>query len=390
MFNLTEQDLEKLGAVHTASEIYQQPSVWEKMLVALEEEKAAHQTFIQQLKDKHDHVRIIFTGAGTSAFAGDTVTPELNKTTTESTFSFESIATTDIVSNPYSYLKADVPTVLVSFARSGNSPESVAAVNLGEQIIQDFYQVVITCNSEGQLAVNTKGDEKSLLILTPPEAHDKSFAMTSSFTTMMVTAYTLFSEKDTTPMIKQSITQAKGLLDVVGDHVDRVLENSYERMVFLGSGLLGQLAHEGSLKVLELTAGKVAATFESSLGFRHGPKSILNDKSLVVMFLSQDDYTRKYDLDLLKEFNADNAGVKVAVVDYKQDDTVSELADYVITLDAVKGDDLNDFNLALAYVTFPQVLAMKNSLKLNITPDNPSPSGLVNRVVKGVTIYPTN
>lgn len=390
MFNLAEQDLEKLGAVHTATEIYQQPHVWGKMLTTLAEHKDTHQNFIKKLKETHAHVRVIFTGAGTSAFAGDTLTPELNQSTTKSTFTFESIATTDIVSNPYAYLKADVPTVLVSFARSGNSPESVAAVNLAETIIKDFYQVVITCNSEGKLAVNTKGDDKSLLILTPPEAHDKSFAMTSSFTTMMVAAYVLFGETNTQAVIDQSINQAERLLHMVGDKVDEVLEQSYERMVFLGSGLLGQLAHEGALKVLELTAGKVAATYESSLGFRHGPKSILNEQSLVVMFMSQDSYTRKYDMDLLNELATDNSGIKIAVVDYYEDEAVSGHADFVICLDIEKGKEVNDFSLSLPYIIFPQVLAMKNALKLVITPDNPSPSGLVNRVVQGVTIYPIN
>lgn len=390
MFNLVEQDLEKLGTVHTATEIFQQPSVWGKMSEELSEKKDTHQVFLNQLREKHKHVRVIFTGAGTSAFAGDTLTPELNQSTSNSPFTFESIATTDIVSNPYAYLKADVPTVLVSFARSGNSPESVAAVDLAETIIKDFYQVVITCNSEGKLAINTKGDDKSLLILTPPEAHDKSFAMTSSFTTMMVAAYRLFGKADTQAVIDQSMKQAERLLHVVGDKVDEVLEQSYERMVFLGSGLLGQLAHEGALKVLELTAGKVAATYESSLGFRHGPKSILNEQSLVVMFMSQDSYTRKYDLDLLNELATDNSGIKIAVVDYKEDEAVRARADFVIHLDVEKGEDVNDFSLSLPYVIFPQVLAMKNALKLAITPDNPSPSGLVNRVVQGVTIYPIN
>lgn len=390
MFNLVEQDLEKLGTVHTATEIFQQPSVWGKMSEELSEKKDTHQVFLNQLREKHTHVRVIFTGAGTSAFAGDTLTPELNQSTSNSPFTFESIATTDIVSNPYAYLKADVPTVLVSFARSGNSPESVAAVDLAETIIKDFYQVVITCNSEGKLAINTKGDDKSLLILTPPEAHDKSFAMTSSFTTMMVAAYRLFGKADTQAVIDQSMKQAERLLHVVGDKVDEVLEQSYERMVFLGSGLLGQLAHEGALKVLELTAGKVAATYESSLGFRHGPKSILNEQSLVVMFMSQDSYTRKYDLDLLNELATDNSGIKIAVVDYKEDEAVRARADFVIHLDVEKGEDVNDFSLSLPYVIFPQVLAMKNALKLAITPDNPSPSGLVNRVVQGVTIYPIN
>ena len=48
----------------------------------------------------------------------------------------------------------------------------------------------------------------------------------------------------------------------------------------------------------------------------------------------------------------------------------------------------DDALVALPYVVFAQYLALFTSLEHGKTPDNPFPSGEVNRVVQGVTIYP--
>lgn len=385
MFNLTEETIEQMKATHTAAEIHHQPEVWQEMFDKFTENKEAYKSFIEKIYAKHEHVQVIFTGAGTSAFVGDTLAPELRKQN-KSNVQFDSIPTTDIVSNPTNYFSENKPTILVSFARSGNSPESVAAVSLGEQIIKNFYQVIITCNNEGKLAKNAKTDENSLVLLTPAKAHDKGFAMTSSFSSMLLTAYYLFSNQGISKKEMDSLTtNSKHCLDTCATTIDRILEVDFERIVFLGSGLLGQLAHEAALKLLELSAGKVAAIHESSLGFRHGPKSILNEKSIVMLFISQDPYTRKYDVDILRELHAD--GVKVVALTTKNDKEVEELAAW--TVNVVANDDQpSDFYLSLLYVIFAQAFALKKSIDLGITPDNPSPDGKVNRVVQGVTIHP--
>ncbi|WP_217588248.1 SIS domain-containing protein [Lentibacillus saliphilus] len=388
MFNLTSEQLNTLKATHTAQEIYQQPNVWREMVTDLFQEKPQYDAFLEGIKQKHGQVRVIFTGAGTSAFAGDTVAPMLRQLN-DTSIQFESIATTDIVSNPEAYLLKDVPTIMVSFARSGNSPESVAAVTLGTQIIDDFYQIIITCNKDGKLAKNVQGDDNSLLILTPEKAHDQGFAMTSSFTSMMIAAYGVFTtQAESATDIDRVIENGKQVVNDIADVIDDIVAYDFERIVFLGSGLLGQLAHEASLKMLELTSGKVVAVHESSLGFRHGPKTILNDTSVVVIFMSQDPYTRKYDLDILRELATDGSPIKLVVVDEQKDAEVEKLADWLITVNKQTDALSNDFTLALLYVIFAQALALKTSIKLGITPDNPSPDGRVNRVVKGVTIYP--
>lgn len=387
MFNLTKQDLEQNKATNTATEIYQQPEVWQEMIDSLLENSDSTRGFIKSIYEKHDSVRVIFTGAGTSAFAGDTLVPELRRQS-QGHVQFESIATTDLVSNPTEFLYKETPTILVSFARSGNSPESVAAVNLGQDIVDDFYQVNITCNKDGKLAVNSKDDENSLTILTPEKAHDQAMAMTSSFSSMIIAAYFVFTPKEfTKDTFAHVVSNANQLVENIGVTLDDIVETDFERIIYLGSGLLSQLSHEAALKMLELTSGQVVAVHESSLGFRHGPKSILNDKSAVVLFMSQDPYTRKYDMDILREVTADESNLNVIVLVDQADDEIKELANWTIEVNTEEKTFDSDFELALLYVVFAQALAMRKSIQLGITPDNPSPTGRINRVVKGVTIY---
>ena len=146
------------------------------------------------------------------------------------------------------------------------------------------------------------------------------------------------------------------------------------------------IAQESSLKMLELTAGKVVTMYDTPLGFRHGPKSIIDDTTLTVVYVSDDEYTRKYELDLIKEISGQRKGNKLAVVYNGECEDIKSLADYSFSYDSVSNAD--NIELGLAYITFAQTLAVLKSLAIGLTPDNPCPSGEVNRVVKGVTLYP--
>src|SRR5699024_7816943 len=373
MFNMASEELRYNNAINTASEIYQQPTVWKELASTLSAQKEELNHFINSIYEKHERVRVILSGAETSAFIGDTIVPVLRREN-DANVQFEAIATTDIVSNPEEYLQKDFPTIMVSFARSGNSPESVATVALGEQIVDHFYQVVITCNKDGQLARNIKNDKNSVTVLMPDKANDKGLAMTSSFTCMLITAYSLFTAND---FDENVIADAEKLIESLPDKLNEILGFDFGRIIYLGSGMLSQLSHEAALKMLELTAGQVVAAHESSLGFRHGPKSILNDKSVVAVFMSQDPYTRKYDLDILREIAKIDSGMKVIALTEKEDAEVTSLADWTIPVTAGNDHTAGDFNLALLYAIFAQSLAMNKSLQLGITPDNPSPDGSV-------------
>jgi tagatose-6-phosphate ketose/aldose isomerase len=75
-------------------------------------------------------------------------------------------------------------------------------------------------------------------------------------------------------------------------------------VVYLGSGPLEALAKEAALKILELTGGEVLSVANSALGFRHGPKAMVNRETLVLMFRSSDPLARRYEGDLLEELRA--------------------------------------------------------------------------------------
>ena len=174
--------------------------------------------------------------------------------------------------------------------------------------------------------------------------------------------------------------------DQFGEVQKIVDEFDYNRIVYLGNIGLKGVAQESALKTLELTAGKVATMYDSELGFRHGPKSIIDDNTLTIAYLSDDEYRRRYELDLVKEMAHQRKGNKIVVVYNHDCEGIEELADYPIQIKI--GQDMENVLLGLDFILFAQTIALMKSLSLGITPDNPCPTGEVNRVVKGVTLYP--
>ncbi|WP_223588232.1 SIS domain-containing protein [Neobacillus bataviensis] len=384
----SEEHIEQLGAANTVNEIMQQPKLWKKVFELVLKQKDKIEQFFKHLSVEHSRVRFVFTGAGTSAFIGETVVPFLRKNYSNKGFDFQAIATTDLVSAPTYYFQDDIPTVLVSFARSGNSPESVAAVELGEKIISDFYQIVITCNEKGDLAEKVRNDSKALLLIMPAESNDQGFAMTSSFTCMMLSSLLVFQYEKLESLkgiVDNLSTSGESLLNELSNDLGHIFQFEFERIIFLGSGILGSIARESALKVLELTSGQVISMHETPLGFRHGPKSILNDQTLVVLFLSRDSYTRRYDRDLLKELYEENLDLKIVSIDNCYDHEVLQTTDWQLIVNS--DGELEDIYLGLIYVLFAQALAVKKSIQLGLKVDNPSINGMVNRVVQGVTIH---
>lgn len=366
--------LEERDFKNTYTEIFAQADTWEEVYVLYEERKADIEKFLANF-DKD--TKVIFTGAGTSEYVGNIAQDYLK---THGDFDFESIATTDLVSAPYLHFKKDQKTLLVSFARSGNSPESLAAVKLGEQIVDDFYNLPITCAHDGKLAVNLKDDPNSYVFLNPAITNDKGFAMTNSFSSMLLASLLIF---DTSLENKKDLVEKlAGIARETyarAEEIEKLIDFDFDRVAYLGSGPLGKLTKEARLKILELTAGEVVTIFDSSMGFRHGPKSFINDKTLVVSFVSGNDYTRQYDLDILDEIKADGIAPKIIAV---TNEDVNR--DYQFIL---KSEGLRDAYLAVGYAVIAQLISLITSLRVGNTPDNPSKSHTVNRVVKGVTIH---
>ena len=385
MLDYSQEELQRLGADITTREIYQQPEVWQEAFEHYKAQAAAIAAFLKKIEDKHDYIKVIFAGAGSSAYVGDTLTPYFRQIYDERKWNFNAIATTDIVANPLVYLKREVPTVLVSFARSGNSPESVATVDLAKQLVDDLYQITITCAAQGKLAQQAQGDEKNLLLLQPEASNDAGFAMTSSFSSMMLTALLVFDRAELAQKeakVAALIQLSQDVLGRVAD-VQQLVELDFSRVIYLGAGPFFGLAHEAQLKILELTAGQIATMYESPVGFRHGPKSLINQDTVVLVFGSADAYTKAYDLDLVREVAGDGI-VRRLVMLTDREEQLEGVEQVVLSTQEPLGDSYRIF----PYIVYAQLFALLSSLKVKNRPDTPSPTGTVNRVVQGVIIHP--
>ena len=385
MLDYSQEELQRLGADITTREIYQQPEVWQEAFDSYKVQAADIAAFLKKIEDKHDYIKVIFAGAGSSAYVGDTLTPYFRQIYDERKWNFNAIATTDIVANPLVHLKRKVPTVLVSFARSGNSPESVATVDLAKKLVDDLYQITITCAAQGKLAQQAQGDEKNLLLLQPEASNDAGFAMTSSFSSMMLTALLVFDRAD----LAQKEAKVAALLQLSQDVLERVadvqqlVDLDFSRVIYLGAGPFFGLAHEAQLKILELTAGQIATMYESPVGFRHGPKSLINQNTVVLVFGSADGYTKAYDLDLVREVAGDGI-VRRLVLLTDREEQLEGVEQVVLSTQESLGDSYRIF----PYIVYAQLFALLSALKVKNRPDTPSPTGTVNRVVQGVIIYP--
>lgn len=385
MFDRDREELRHLGAEITTMEIKQQPQLWKETFQIIKDKQAEILSFLQKINHHHKRARIIFTGAGTSAYVGDTITPYLKEKLNESIWEVMSVPTTTLVSNPYQFLKRDIPTLLVSFARSGNSPESIAAVELAKKLVNPLYQLTITCAREGKLAQKAKGDDNNLLLLMPTKSNDQGFAMTGSYTCMTLAALLVFDPQNNEykeNIVSTLCEMGKSVVERARE-IQTFVDSDFNRLVYLGSGSLEGLAREAQLKILELTAGQITTAFDSSLGFRHGPKSFVHEQSTVFVFVSNHFYTRQYDLDILNELKEDGVALQICSIEVKG---ATNFAGESFQFNE-EAREIPDAYLALPYVMVAQIIALMSSVKIGNKPDTPSPSGTVNRVVKGVTIY---
>ena len=374
----TEATLESRGGMWTAREIAQQPQMWLRVEKLLAAERASLQQFLAPIVDDPS-ARIVLTGAGTSAFIGQCLQPAL---AARLRCRVDAIATTDIVSAPQLWLKSAAPTLLVSFARSGSSPESVATLTLAEQVLENVRHLVVTCNKDGELAVRARKMRNAHVIVLPEATNDRGFAMTSSFTCMMLAASLAFGAIEPATVARLS-RSAELLLEQMPGCAQQLVGSRFERVIYLGSNELLGLAREAALKLLELTDGQIATLAESTLGFRHGPKSMVDGNTLVVVMLSNAAYTRAYDVDLLEELRRDGRAGGILALSGRADGRLP--GEHLLFAGM---DGASDIELSLLHVIVAQCYAFAESLARGLTPDVPNTAGVVNRVVQGVTIYP--
>ena len=372
-FGLPAAELAERNSLATAQEISQQPRMWREAFAAIDAARVEIDAWLQP-KLQLPAIQVVFCGAGTSAFIGDSVAAWLRaKYLVDNVVAFDSVSTTDLVADPAQFLSVDRPTIMVSFARSGDSPESVASVELADENLSVCFHLILTCNPNGKLADYAKSTAGMLCIVMPDGANDRGFAMTSSYSSMLVSCAAIFAPD--AAHLEHAATSAEVIIRQTFADISVLAKKPFDRLVVLGSGCLTGTAREVALKCLELSAGKVVAISDTPLGFRHGPKMIVSPSTMVVALRSGNVHTSKYDQDMVHELTGDAQVIGIEELNPEQ---------------LLSGVDvaIDDIWLSLVYVVYCQILAFLKSYDLGVSVDSPSPSGEVNRVVQGVTIYP--
>jgi tagatose-6-phosphate ketose/aldose isomerase len=278
--------------------------------------------------------------------------------------------------------------LVVSLARSGDSPESVGAVSRLLDTDPQLRHLVLTCNREGKLATTFPHRDNVRVIVLDDATNDRSLVMTSSFTNLCVAArfLSLVDAPDRYRMLCQRLGETgAGMLRSHFGSIARVCASGFDRVVFLGSGALFGAARESALKVLEMTAGAVPALCESYLGFRHGPMSFVHENTLVVCFLSSDPVLRAYESDLPWELDEKKLGLVKVLVGVNICDDRARRNDVVIECPGLEG--IADDDAAVVHVMVGQLLAFFRSLEEGLCPDSPSRDGVINRVVPAFRLH---
>lgn len=365
---------------YTETEIGAQPALWQKVFDLLEQKEKEIKAFISPILEIKD-LQIILTGAGSSAFIGEAAEGLIQKNTGCST---KAIPTTDLVTHPDLHFLAHFPTLLISFARSGNSPESLETVKLANDFCKEVYHLVITCNKDGKLAFYAKeNNSKAFVVQLPENSNDKSLAMTGSFTSMLLSVLIVSTSKayrEMKPEIVQIIGQGKKLLANY-KAFQQIAQKDFERVVFLGSGPLLGIARECHLKLQELTDGKVICKHDSFLGFRHGPRAVTNENTLLVYLFSPDDHVYNYELDLALSIAKDPRNLECLSIGREENLALNSC----LNIELYSGSEQELYVIPVALVG--QLLGLYKSLQVGLNPDNPSVFGAISRVVQGVNIY---
>ncbi|HUG53765.1 MAG TPA: tagatose-6-phosphate ketose isomerase [Vicinamibacteria bacterium] len=366
------------GYGHTLREILQQPVTWIETAARMRELRPRVEESLAGVE------AVVFTGSGSSVYAAECVAPWLQGVLG---LPVSAVPAGLILTHPESCLPPAGRFLVVSLARSGNSPESRAVV---DSLIEERPQarhLLITCNAGGALATSYRGRDGVRTIVLDERTHDRSLVMTSSFTNLVLAGRALAGRSQALEERARSL--ARTAAGVLRDRVHDLAATARSRVgsvVYLGSGCRLGSARESALKMTEMNAGEVWSYAESYLGLRHGPMSSLRPETLVVAFLSSDPLVRAYERDLLTELDRKSLGARRVIVGADVPSALASSRDTVV-LECGSRAEGADEDLVLLDALVGQLLAFFRCLDAGYRPDSPSEDGVITRVVSGFEIH---
>ena len=386
LLHLSTQEKESLGVSATGGEIAQQPTTWIGTRRIFDQQREALCAFLEAAgvtSSIEDRPTVLLTGAGTSDYIGQVLTLLLR---TEWGCETQAVASTDLLTNMSDYLVPGRRYLMISFARSGNSPEGVAVLARALATVPEAKHLIVTCSARSRMIDTARGAKDAYVVVLDDAVNDRGLAMTSSFSNMVVFGQCLAHAwtPGSYDEIFESLTRAgERFLPIAAACAEELSGVPFKRMCLLGSGALTGVAKESALKVLEMTAGGVKTMAESVLGLRHGPMAAMDTETLLVCFASSDERRQQYEVDLLQEVRAKGIVAKIIVVGARTATALAECGDQFLE----EEDGIPDLYRPPLDVIFGQLLGLYFSLAHGLKPDTPSPAGVISRVVSDFKIY---
>ncbi len=375
------------GLVHTPGEIAQQPETWASTFQLFLARRAEIAQFLSSAGVSGAaacSVTVFLVGAGTSDYIGQSLTHLLRNL-----WQCEVIAvpSTDLLTHMNELLIPGRKYLWISFSRSGDSSEGVAVLDRAYKHRPDIHHMVVSCNESGRMVVENAHRPQFLTVCLSDAVNDRGLAMTSAFSNMVIFGHCLAHQGDPhgyEPILLKLVAAAKTFLPRGADCAAGLAKQEYPKACFIASGPLRAVARESALKLLELTAGKTLTMSESALGLRHGPMAALDEDTLLVCFLSGSKAVQGYERDLLSEVGSKRLAGSTIVVGGGERTGVSHAEHYLTPVEL--GTVADEYRVPVDAI-FGQLLGLFSSIQWGITPDCPSPSGAISRVVENVSIH---
>lgn len=328
--------------MHTYNEIIGQADQLQKTLELVENLKIDI--------EKVDYV--LFTGCGTSFYLAASAAKYYQGVTGQFA---SAVPASELFLHTSTTIVPEKSYLIVAISRSGTTSEILIALNH----LKDYTNIqtlAVTCNGDTPMAASANQ------VIALDHITEKSVVMTQSFSNMLFALQIFAVKQANSSQNMDELKQVPGLVKaaLTSESLTKAIAEDLTktRFIFLGSGSYNGIAKEATLKLKEMTQTECESY--SSLEFRHGPISIVDDSTVVILLTQLE--TKEYDQQLVKD--------------------IQKLDGYVLTIGPVpKGFEANhtielttqisDLNRHALYVPFLQLLAYQRAIHLGFDPDKP-------------------
>ena len=297
----------------TYKEIYGQPVSFQAVNDTLD---TIFKTLDEVFAEKYDEV--IFTGCGTSLYLAQASAHAFSTCTG---ISAKGMCCSELYYFPETYVGNGKKVLVVPMTRKSYTTEVRMAIDKVRSY-PGVKSLAITCDAD-----SSKYNDYMLL---SPETPEDSVIMTRSFTSMIylavVMSYYVGGKKEKIEQLKDYAANAESILKATDEMAKKIVAEHPECNLFitLGQGINYGIANECMNKMKEMSLSNSEAYY--TLEYRHGPMSLVDDKTLIILLGNED--TVDGDAKLLtqmKEYGAkvlaigNNASKDFTDVDYTLD-----------------------------------------------------------------------